>query len=293
MESSNDSLLEYRPQDYGHQPTAVRHTDNYTDEYVRGFVEKWDELIDWDQRWAAEGDFFIEQLRSRGVKRVLDVATGTGFHSARLIEAGFAVVSADGSPYMLAKAFENGRKRGHVLRTVQADWRWLNRDLGGRFDAVICLGNSFTHLFSERDRRKALAEFYSALAHDGILVLDHRNYDSILDNGFSSKHKFYYCGEKVSAEPEHVDDGLARFRYSFADGSIYHLNMFPLRKAYTRDLMSDVGFQEIDTYGDFMETYHDDEPDFFVHVASKKYDQEAGQAALAESKTISDEEPQS
>ncbi|MCO8121599.1 class I SAM-dependent methyltransferase [Stieleria sp. TO1_6] len=284
MTAPNDSLLDYKPQDYGHDPTEVRHTDKYTDEYVRGFVEKWDELIDWDQRWEAEGDFFIEQLRSRGVKRVLDVATGTGFHSARLIEAGFDVVSADGSPYMLARAFENGRRRGHVLRTVQADWRWLNRDVYGRFDAVICLGNSFTHLFSERDRRKTLAEFYSALVHDGVLILDQRNYDSILDNGFSSKHKYYYCGEKVSAEPEHMDEGLARFQYAFADGSVYHLNMFPLRKEYTRGLMREVGFQSIETYGDFMETYHDDHPDFFVHVASKLYEKDGeGDAADSDS----------
>ncbi|KAA5539071.1 class I SAM-dependent methyltransferase [Roseiconus nitratireducens] len=273
MNPQNESLLDYKTQDYGHDPTEVRHTDTYTDEYVRGFVEKWDELIDWDQRWAAEGDFFIEQLQSRGVRRVLDVATGTGFHSVRLIEAGFDVVSADGSPYMLSKAFENARRRGHVLRTVQADWRWLNRDVYGRFDAVICLGNSFTHLFSERDRRKALAEFYAALVHDGVLILDQRNYDAILDHGFSSKHKYYYCGEKVSAEPEHVDEGLARFQYSFADGSVYHLNMFPLRKRYTRNLMHEVGFQSIDTYGDFLETYHEEDPDFFVHVASKQYDE--------------------
>jgi len=271
VNSPNESLLDYNPQDYGNTPTDVRHTDNYTDEYVRGFVEKWDELIDWDQRWAAEGDFFIEQLRSRGVKRVLDVATGTGFHSVRLLEAGFDVVSADGSPYMLARAFENGRKRGHVLQTVQADWRWLNRDVHGRFDAVICLGNSFTHLFNEQDRRKTLAEFYAALVHDGVLILDQRNYDSILDNGFSSKHKFYYCGEKVSAEPEHVDEGLARFQYSFDDDSVYHLNMFPLRKDYTRGLMREVGFQKIGTFGDFIETYHENDPDFFVHVACKKY----------------------
>lgn len=288
VHSPKATLLDYKPQDYGQKPTSVRDTNNYTDEYVRGFVEKWDELIDWDQRWEAEGDFFIEQLRSRGVRRVLDVATGTGFHSARLLEAGFQVVSADGSPYMLAKAFENGRARGHVLRTVQADWRWLNRDVNGRFDAVICLGNSFTHLFSERDRRKALAEFYSALAHDGVLILDQRNYDSILDNGFSSKHKYYYCGEKVSAEPEHVDEGLARFQYSFDDGSVYHLNMFPLRKDYTRGLMHDVGFQQIDTYGDFMETYREDEPDFFVHVASKKYLHDAPESVIR-----SEKEPQS
>ena len=261
-------------QDYGADPIAVRDTNKYVDEYIGGFVEKWDELIDWKSRARSEGDFFINKLREKGAKRILDVATGTGFHSVRLLNAGFTVVSADGSPEMLAKAFQNGRKNDHILRTVQADWRWLNRDVTGRFDAVICLGNSFTHLFSENARRKALAEFYSALRHDGILILDQRNYDTILDEGFSSKHTYYYCGEKVKAEPEHVDGGLARFRYEFPDGSKYNLNMFPLRKNYVTNLMSEVGFQNVTTYGDFQETYKQDSPDFFIHVAEKEYSAE-------------------
>jgi SAM-dependent methyltransferase len=261
-------------QDFGTDPVAVRETNHNKQEYVRGFVDKWDELIDWDRRATSEGDFFIEALKSRGARRVLDVATGTGFHSVRLLEAGFEVVSADGSAEMLWKAFENARRRGHILRTVQADWRWLNRDVHGEYDAIICLGNSFTHLFKERDRRKALAEFYAMLKHDGVLVLDQRNYDSILDHGFDSQHIYYYCGEEVTAEPEFVDKGLARFRYSFPDGSVYHLNMYPLRKDYTRRIMQEVGFQKIETYGDFQQTRRESAPDFFVHVAEKGYDED-------------------
>jgi hypothetical protein len=121
------------------------------------------------------------------------------------------------------------------------------------------------------DRRRALAEFYAALKWDGILIMDQRNYDAILDHGFSSKHKYYYCGDQVSAEPEHVDEGLARFRYSFPDGSVYHLNMFPLRKDYTQQLMKEVGFQRVKTYGDFQETYQDTDPDFFIHIAEKEH----------------------
>jgi len=266
-----------REQDYGKDPLAVRQTDKYKSEYVGGFVDKWDDLIDWDARAKSEGSFFIELLKERGAKRILDVACGTGFHSIRLLEAGFDVVSADGSPQMLAKAFENGRKRGHILRTVQADWRWLNRDVHNKFDAVICLGNSFTHLFSERDRRKALAEFYAALRHDGVLILDQRNYDGILDEGFTSKHTFYYCGDEVKAEPEHMDDGLARFRYEFPDKSVFHLNMFPLRRKYLTELMTQVGFQSIETFADFQETYRQSDPDFFVHIAEKSYPTEEQQ----------------
>ena len=126
-------------------------------------------------------------------------------------------------------------------------------------------------MFHERDRRKALAEFYAMLKHDGVLVLDQRNYDSILDNGFSSKHTYYYCGDEIRAEPEFVDEGLARFRYAFPDDSVYHLNMFPLRKDYSRRLMFEVGFQNIETFGDFQETYPDEDPDFYIHVAEKAY----------------------
>lgn len=259
-------------QRYSEDPLVDRSTDHYQAEYIQSFVEKWDELIDWDRRAKSEGQFFIDLLQRLGKHKILDVATGTGFHSVQLLKAGFDVTSVDGNATMLVKAFDNAKREGFVLRTVHADWRWLNRDIVGRYDAIICLGNSFTHLFSERDRRRALAEFYAALRHNGVLILDQRNYDGILDHGFSSKHTYYYCGDSVRAEPEHVDDGLARFRYEFPDGSEYHLNMFPLRKRYVRGLMKEVGFQDVTTYGDFQETYHDADPDFFVHVATKDFD---------------------
>ena len=267
--SASAAILTPRHQEYGSEPVEVRETDHYKAEYIHSFVEKWDELIDWEQRAEGEGDFFIKRLQERGASRVLDVATGTGFHSVRLLKAGFDVVSADGSPAMLCQAFENARRRGLLLRTVQADWRFLNRDIHETFDAVICLGNSFTHLFKERDRRKALAEFYAVLNHDGFLILDQRNYDAILDSGYRCKQAFYYCGDDIVVEPEHVDDGLARFAYRFKDGSTFHLNMFPLRRDYTRRLLKEVGFQRVETFGDFQAEYDDLEPDFFVHVAEK------------------------
>ncbi len=269
-----DTFLDKVEQDYGENPTKVRETGKYKEEYIKGFVDKWDELIDWEARAKGEGRFFIDTLREHGAKKILDVSTGTGFHSIRLLHEGFEVISADGSMEMLSKAFSNARRHDKILRTVHADWRWLNRDVHGKYDAVICLGNSFTHLFQENDRRKALAEFYAALRHDGILILDQRNYDMILDEGFSTKHTFYYCGRKVSAIPDHVDDGLTRFKYTFPDNSEYFLNMFPLRKNYVRKLMFEVGFQQVKTYGDFQEEEHQNQPDFYVHVASKKYPEE-------------------
>ncbi len=35
--------------------------------------------------------------------------------------------------------------------------------------------------------------------------------------------------------------------------------------------MTEVGFQRINTYADFQETYKADDPDFFIHIAEKEY----------------------
>lgn len=267
--NASSAELARTEQVYGDDPTADRETDHYRKEYVKTFVDKWDELIDWRARAESEGQFFIDILRARGKERILDVACGTGFHSVRLTEAGFDVTAADGSANMVAKAFQNGQERGLILKTAHADWRWLNRDIHGKYDAIICLGNSFTHLHEENDRRRALAEFYAALKHDGILILDQRNYDSMLDQGFSTKHKYYYCGDQVTAEPSHVDEGLCRMVYSFPDGEQFTLNMCPIRKNYVRRLLNEAGFQRVRTYGDFQDAYAEDDPDFFIHVAEK------------------------
>lgn len=94
-------------QNFGPDPLAVRHTDHYLQEYVQSLAEKWDEIVDWDLRAASEGDFFIDLLGRHGVRTVLDVATGTGVHSCRLLAAGFDVTSVDGSAAMLARARRN------------------------------------------------------------------------------------------------------------------------------------------------------------------------------------------
>src|SRR5699024_12250836 len=93
----------------------------------------------------------------------------------------------------------------------------------------------------------------------------------MLDSGFSSKHQYYYCGEDVVAEPEHIDDGLARFAYTFSDNTRYHLHMLPPRKDYTRRLLRDVGFQRVTTYGDFQAPFPDEEPDLLIRVPETAY----------------------
>ena len=169
-------------------------SDRYQDEYEPSFVDKWDELIDWEGRAKGEGDFYPSILRDAGCTRVLDAACGTGYHAVQLAKAGFDVLAADGAPDMVSKTAENAALLGVDLPVQQADWRTLADDVPGQFDAVLCLGNAFTHLFSEEERVQSLAQFRKVLRPGGLVIIDQRNYDSILDEGFSSKHQYYYTG---------------------------------------------------------------------------------------------------
>ena len=245
--------------------------DLYKEQYSTEFVGRWDELIDWQRRADAENNFFQNILKEHGAETVLDIACGTGFHVVTLAADGFEVTGADGAPNMLVQARENAERFGmDDVRLVEAEWTRLTDAFAGeRFDAVICLGNAFTHLFEESDRVRALNQVYSLLNEDGIAIIDQRNYDAILDNGFHSKHQSYYMGEMVEVNPEELTEEILKMRYEYADGDVHFLTLCPIRQNYVTALLKDAGFSSVERYGDFVPGYDFYEPDFVIQVAKK------------------------
>ncbi|MHB8329381.1 MAG: class I SAM-dependent methyltransferase [Acidimicrobiales bacterium] len=104
----------------------------------------------------------LDELRSSGLARVLDVGCGTGILTERLArELGGPVNACDFSRGMLQQAA--GRVRGPL---VQADAQRL--PIGGStMDAVVCT-ESF-HWYPDPDA--ALAEFHRVLAPGGRLLV--------------------------------------------------------------------------------------------------------------------------
>ncbi len=83
----------------------------------------------------------------------------------------------------------------------EANWLSLQEDIDcpeGEvgFDAIMCMGNSFAHLpdffGDQRDHHIAIDNFFALLKPGGILVIDHRNYDYILEHGKAPKKNVYY-----------------------------------------------------------------------------------------------------
>lgn len=257
-------------QRFGKHPAAVRNSNHYKDEYIYGLVERYDYLIDWTERAKNEARFIINNLRERGIITVLDAATGTGFDSIQLILEGFNVTSLDGSYQMLLKARQNAKKHKIKLSIIHSDWRRMRKASINQYDAIICLGNSISHLFTKNEQLITLSAFYHSLKPGGILIVDHLNYERILKTGAFERHTLYFTGKDVKAALEYFDTGLFRFSYTFPFDWIYFLHFFPIMEAQFKDLLSTVGFKKITVYGDFNQEYSVNENEFYIYIAEKR-----------------------
>jgi len=183
------------------------------DQYADGKAAKvWNHYIGCSRsRTGRYKKLLTEVFTKYQVKSVLDVACGTGIDSIMLVEQGYSVVSLDASDKMLKYALKHRwerRKEEAFDKWIieEGNWLTLRKDLeryglADPFDAVICLGNSFAHLpdFSGNRTtfRTAIKNYYDSLKPGGMLVIDHRNYDYIIEKGKAPSRNLYYRGDRI------------------------------------------------------------------------------------------------
>jgi len=148
------------------------------------------------------------------VKTVLDAACGTGVDSILLLDAGYDVNSLDASDKMLKYALKTRWARRHEKNIEnwqigEGDWLDLAHcedsvtHPEGGYDAIICIGNSFAHLpdfaGNQETHKLAINNFYQLIKPGGILIIDHRNYDYIIEHGKlpNTSSKLYYQGNSI------------------------------------------------------------------------------------------------
>jgi D-alanyl-D-alanine dipeptidase len=142
-----------------------------------GLADTYDLMISWTKRLRNEKPFFRQVFKEYKVKRVLDVACGTGMHAVAFHDMGHFVVGADPSPAMVEKARANAGER--EIEFIQAGFTEL-ANVNGMFDAVTCLGNSLPHVLDDSELNLSLENMYDALLPGGVLIIHGNNYDRIL-----------------------------------------------------------------------------------------------------------------
>ncbi|MDZ7373610.1 MAG: class I SAM-dependent methyltransferase [candidate division KSB1 bacterium] len=126
---------------------------------------------------AAGVDRQLASLVGRlGIKRVVDVACGSGKHAAALVSLGVATVGVDASIEMLraAKKCERG------IWLIAGDMQHVGNFLRPGWDAVLCLGNSLPHLLSQKSLLATLKGFWQLLSPGGHAILQLLNYPLLI-----------------------------------------------------------------------------------------------------------------
>jgi glycine N-methyltransferase len=217
-------------------------------------------------------------------------------------------MSTDASDKMLKYALRhrwNRRKESQFDNWVieEANWFTLKEDLAevkgkpsGGFDAVICLGNSFSHIMNTDGamslQKKVLVNLTSMLKPGGILLIDHRNFDDIISTGLVPiKNAFVNNGNlkhvkcsilNVDGEPESVTfdyqldvqamKASGKFKLDIKDEEyVCKLTLYPYRLAQFQALLRETfgpTFQ-YETYGDYKPLGEVKTPAWYIHVIRK------------------------
>jgi len=236
------------------------------DQFSSEFASHWDELVGWEKRSAADSNFMLSLIRKFECQSVLDVALGTGFHSIKLLVAGLDLKSVDISRAMIDVAKKNAAHYSVELDVVCADWAELSEQVSEKFDAIICLGNSLACEMDFEKRQRAVDNWSQMLTEHGIVIVDRRNYESLLAGTYNLDSKGQYCGETVKITPSKLAEDETIFSYTFSDGRTFDLKMFPILDREIRSLFSNVDLQPVEIYGDRQLGYSDNDVGFYTYV---------------------------
>ncbi|GIY82891.1 glycine N-methyltransferase [Caerostris darwini] len=290
-------------------------TEGLPDQYADGKAAKvWEIYIgEKNDRTKHYRDFLLKLLKDHSCHHILDVACGTGIDSILLLEEGFKVMSVDASDKMLKYALKerwNRRNEDAFNNWVieEANWLTLPDDIHKPkegFDAVICLGNSFAHLFDLKgdmsDIKLAIKNFHEMIKPNGYLLIDHRNYDYTLKNGktpaqsiyYNSKHvkdiktSMFYLGKKpmmvildyvmdiselVGSFDRTDSEYTKKGRYHGIPVDHFRLSYYPHRLESFTGVLKEVFGEDSqhEVFGDFKPLDQVEDPAFYIHFIQKK-----------------------
>jgi len=259
-------------------------------------ADAWENFIMPEARLRTESGFLLDRVLSRFSEapnsvRILDAAMGIGVETVFLLNKGFYVVGNEVEEPLRQKAAKYASAKGLVLpkgQITRENWLRLDKSFFEHaFNVVLVIGNSLCLLANSAEVLAALKQFQRLISPGGVLVVDERNFQYILDSwdsiirdpwkNFRYTRKFVYCGSEVMGVPTDRLDGRVVFTYANVERKrpvkeLGHLSMYPFTKGKLASLLKEAGFSTISTYSDVtgppVQEY-DPNADFFTYIAEK------------------------
>lgn len=225
--------------------------------------ETWDEMFDeiylttyaltfGERDSGAEAEAATRLAGVEPPAQILDAPTGFGRHALPLGKLGFRITGVDRSGVQLSEA---RRLAGEVEwpRWVQADFRELPFEVES-FDAVLCLFTSIGYRGEDGDRA-AFGEFLRVARPGAPLIIECLHRDRLMaifqerswepltnDAVLLEERRFDYVAGETETDHTYLAVGERR-------SVTFRLRVYTATELVK--LLADVGFAEIDCFGDF------------------------------------------
>jgi SAM-dependent methyltransferase len=124
---------------------------------------------------SAEQQVLLEELGAKGGGPAIDLGSGPGYQAVALARLGFSpVIALDMSRILLGELSTHAK--GLPIKPVHADIRdFQNFAATGSVSAIVCMGDTLTHLKSRQDVTRLLADAHRLLKPGGLLALTFRD----------------------------------------------------------------------------------------------------------------------
>ncbi|MCS7304678.1 MAG: class I SAM-dependent methyltransferase [Thermoguttaceae bacterium] len=169
------------------------------------WVDVYDLLVDWQRRLEREGPLFQRLFEQTGVRRVLDVACGPGYHAALFHRWGLEVEGADVSEAMIQRAIALHGQMPGLRWTVRAFQEPVPEP--GYFDAAICIGNSLALAGDKTTAAEAVRQMMRAVRPGGLVVIQVLNLVALPEGQLLWQKCLAAC---IGGQPKLILKGLHR-----------------------------------------------------------------------------------
>jgi len=222
-------------------------------------LAKYYDRIYWWKDYGQEVSFLVKVFRRYDVhvKRILEVACGTGSHTEILTARGYLVTGVDIGEEVLRIARSKVRRHATF---IQGDMKGLDTVFDRDYDAVICLFSAISYNLTIPELKRTIRGFYDHLKDGGIVVFNTR----FTKKGFMDGHRDEsvfddgkVIGARTSISKRKTDIGEISFTYLIKDGAkvivmrndVHRLGLFdPLDFL---QVMKEVGFAKTHVYADW------------------------------------------
>lgn len=220
---------------------------------------------------------FIKSYLKNG-SNILDIGAGIGGYAEYFAELGHKVMAVDLDETMvegMKHKVENGKIK---FDTMQLDMLDIDEFEDSSFDTIFCIGNTLAHLPDYDLVNQFFEKAYNCLKENGHIIVQIVNYDRVLKEKTAKfpainreDHGLHFTREYEFITEKEVMFKGKLFVKTENEETVFEVEteLLAIRKDIILDSVKNLGFREVELFGNFEKAPYNIDSPAIILVAKK------------------------